>query len=66
VGEWTDTDGDISQDEAVRALGGLNFLFFDEALRVMPQVEVVRPLGEVTLRSHVKRETYYLMVSTEF
>jgi hypothetical protein len=66
VGEWTDTDGDISQDEAVRALGGLNFLFFDEALRVMPQVEVVRPLGEVTLRSHVKRETYYLMLSTEF
>ena len=29
------------------------------------QVELVRPIGDVTARSHVKRETYYMMLSAE-
>jgi hypothetical protein len=63
AGEWVDTDLDVSKDETVRGLGGVNLLLFDGAYRIMPQVDVVRPLGEVGARSQVKRETYYLMIS---
>lgn len=63
VGEWADTDLELSRDETVRAVAGLNLLLFDGAYRVMPQVELVRPLGEVGARSQVKRETYTLMLS---
>jgi hypothetical protein len=66
AGEWVDTDGEVKGDEAVRGVLGFNFLFWEDRLHVMPQVEVVRPLGEVGPRSEVKRETYYLLLSTEF
>jgi hypothetical protein len=65
AGEWVDTDLDLGEDEALRGVGGLNLLLFDGAYRVMPQVEIVRPLGEVSARSHVKRETYYILLTAE-
>lgn len=65
AGEWVDTDLDLGEDETARGLGGLNVLLFDGAYRIMPQVEIVRPLGQVSARSQVKRETYYLMLSVE-
>jgi hypothetical protein len=66
VGEWVDTDDEVEGDEAARAVLGFNLLFFADRLRVMPQVEVVRPLGTVEARSQVKRETYYLMLSMQY
>lgn len=65
AGEWADTDLDLGEDETVRGVGGLNLLLFDGAYRVMPQVEIVRPLGEVSARSQVKRETYYILLTAE-
>ena len=38
-------------------------VLFGEHLRVMPQVEVVRPLGTTSFRSQPERESYYLLVS---
>jgi hypothetical protein len=65
AGEFVDTDLDLEEDEALRGVGGLNLLLFDGAYRVMPQVEIVRPLGEVSQRSYVKRETYYILLTAE-
>jgi hypothetical protein len=65
AGEWVDTDLDLAEDERVRGLGGINLLLFDRAYRIMPQVEIVRPLGAVSARSDVKRETYYVLLSAE-
>jgi hypothetical protein len=65
AGEWADTDLDLGEDETMRGLGGINVLLFDGAYRIMPQVEIVRPLGEVSARSQVKRETYHVMLTAE-
>jgi hypothetical protein len=65
AGEWADTDLDLGEDETARGLGGINLLLFDGAYRIMPQVEIVRPLGEVSARSQVKRETYYILLTAE-
>lgn len=62
--EWTDTDLDVSQDEAIRGLLGVNLLAF-EVLRIMPYVEVVRPLGTVGARSQLSYENYALAVSLQ-
>lgn len=64
VGEWLDTDTDVSEDEAVRGVVGVNVLWGPH-LRLLPQVEVVRPLGDVGARSHVASERYYLVVAVE-
>ena len=63
--EWLDTDLDFSQDEAARLVLGVNLLAWDGMLRLMPQVELVRPLGEVGPRSRVASETVALMVTGE-
>jgi hypothetical protein len=65
AGEWVDTDLDIGEDETARGLGGLNLLLFDGAYRILPQVEIVRPLGDVGPRSQVKRETYSIVLTAE-
>ena len=65
AGEWVDTDVDLGEDETLRGLGGLNLLLFDGAYKVMPQVEIVRPLNEISARSQVKRETYYILLIAE-
>jgi hypothetical protein len=64
VFEWTDTDTSYGQDESVRAVLGMSLTFHGEALRVMPQVEVIRPVGKVGARSEVAAENYYVLVST--
>jgi hypothetical protein len=63
--EWMDTDTEYEKDERVRAVGGLSWNYKKNALRIMPQVEVTRPLGGAAVRGEVARETYYLLVSAE-
>ena len=65
VFEWMDTDTEYSQDETVRAVIGLSWNYRKNFLRVMPQVEIIRPLGEASTRSEVASETYYVMVATD-
>lgn len=43
-GEWLDSNLEYSRSEAVRFVGGVNILWHKTALRLMPQLEVVRPL----------------------
>lgn len=63
--EWVDTDLDVAQDETLRVVAGLNLLW-RKWFRLLPQVEVTRPLGsEVTARSQLKSEKYYLMLAVE-
>ncbi len=49
-GEWTDADIEYSGDDAVRVAIGANVLW-KKSFRVMPQVELIRPLGTVTERN---------------
>jgi hypothetical protein len=63
--EWADTDLEYEKDERVRAVGGLSWNYQKNALRVMPQVEITRPLGDADARGEVATETYYLLVSAE-
>jgi hypothetical protein len=63
--EWMDTDTEYEKDERVRAVGGLSWNYKKNVLRVMPQVEVARPLGGADIRGEVARETYYLLASAE-
>lgn len=46
-GEWTDADIEFSGNDAARLAFGVNVLW-KKSFRVMPQVELVRPLGTVT------------------
>jgi hypothetical protein len=63
--EWTDTDTEYEKDERVRAVGGLSWNYKKNLLRVMPQVEIARPLGGADVRGEVAGETFYVLVSTE-
>lgn len=62
AGEWVDTDLDLAEDEALRVLIGVNLLWLSR-LRIMPRIELVRPLGQVGARSYVSSETYALVLS---
>jgi hypothetical protein len=62
-GEWVDADTRYTQSEAVRVVAGLNLLW-SKYLRVLPQVELIRPMGPVGEGTPwVESETYYLMLS---
>lgn len=63
--EWLDTDADYGEDESVRAVAGINILW-NESLRLMPFVEVVRPVGTVSARSQLPYETYACALSLAF
>jgi hypothetical protein len=63
--EWMDTDTEYEKDERVRAVAGLSWNYKKGFLRVMPQVEITRPLGGADVRGEVARETFYVLVSTE-
>ncbi|HKU44696.1 MAG TPA: porin [Polyangiales bacterium] len=63
--EWMDSDTEYEKDERIRAVAGLSWNFKKNALRIMPQVELTRPLGEADARGEVASETYYLLVSAE-
>jgi Phosphate-selective porin O and P len=63
LGEYADADGDYSGSEAVRAIAGLNVVVLDGHLRVMPQVEIVRPLGTASAQNPwLSSEAYYVML----
>jgi len=47
-GEWTDADIEFSGNDAARLAFGVNLLW-KKSFRVMPQLELVRPLGTVTV-----------------
>ncbi len=64
-GEFADADADFSRTEAVRVIVGANLLVGDH-VRVMPQVELVRPLGTAsTLSPWSSGETYTLMLTAQ-
>jgi hypothetical protein len=65
VGEWSDTDLDLSEDETVRAVLGVNLVAWQGLFRVLPQVELIRPLGDVTVRSQLETTTFYLLLSLQ-
>ena len=65
LGEWFDTDLEVSQDEALRLQAGCNLLWREETVRLMPQVTFYLPLGNVRGRSYVQSESYTLVVSVE-
>ncbi|TPV97158.1 MAG: hypothetical protein B7733_01065 [Myxococcales bacterium FL481] len=63
--EWADSHHVYSQSEALRVIGGFNVLW-TEYLRVLPQVELVRPVGHASRYNRwAARETYYLLVSLQ-
>jgi hypothetical protein len=63
--ECADAHADYSNTEAVRAIAGLNVIW-NEQLRLMPQVELVRPIsGTSSLHPWPAGETYYLMLSAQ-
>jgi hypothetical protein len=63
--EWLDPDTDYTQDEQVRAVGGLSWNYQKNILRIMPQIELTRATGDASARSEIASETYYLMVAAE-
>ncbi len=63
LAEYIDADGDYSGSEALRAIVGLNVVTLDGHLRVMPQVEIVRPLGTASAQNPwLASEAYYVML----
>ncbi|MEE9382232.1 MAG: porin [Nannocystaceae bacterium] len=65
VAEWADSDTSFLQSESLRVVLGFNLLWTDN-LRVMPQIELVRPLGTVSEYSRwVQEETYSLLLSLQ-
>lgn len=62
-GEWTDADIEFSGDDALRLALGMNVLW-KKSFRVMPQFELIRPLGTVTERnSWVATDRFTLIFS---
>jgi hypothetical protein len=65
LGEYADSDSELSRTEAVRTVIGCNLRLADR-LRVMPQVEIVRPLGTAAqINPWLSSETYYLMMTAQ-
>jgi hypothetical protein len=63
LGEYADADSEFSRTEAVRAVIGCNLRVADH-LRVMPQVEIIRPVGTAaTVNPWSSGETYYVMMT---
>jgi Phosphate-selective porin O and P len=63
--EWADADLEYGQSEIVRTVIGCNLTWRKTTLRVMPQVELLRPLGTNAEQLWTKREAYFVMVSSE-
>lgn len=61
--EWADRSLEYSGSEAMRYVFGVNALWRQEYLRVMPQVEIIRPAGDIARALWHKSETYYLLIS---
>jgi len=66
LGEYAEANAEYSRTEAVRMVAGLNFRVA-ERLRIMPQVDIVRPLGTAAaINPWQSSETYYVMLVAEF
>jgi hypothetical protein len=63
--EYADADSEFARTEALRAIAGINLLWSDY-LRIMPQVELIRPVGGTSsLHPWPAGETYYVMLSAQ-
>lgn len=63
--EYADAHAKYLQTEAVRVVGGTNVILFEQ-LRIMPQLEVVNPLGQVSeFNPWAAKTAYYLLLSLE-
>jgi hypothetical protein len=62
-GEWADSDLEFSQSEAIRVVAGLNWLWRDRTIRVMPQVEFVRPIDPTATNLWPASDAFYVMFS---
>lgn len=61
LGEYAEADAEFSRTEAIRAVVGVNLRVADR-LRVMPQVELRRPIGTAAdINPWSERERYYVM-----
>jgi hypothetical protein len=64
-GEYADANADNSQTEAIRTIIGINLLLYED-LRILPQVEIIRPLGEVSsYNPWVAEENFYILLSLQ-
>jgi len=63
LAEWADTNISVSENDAMRIVGGINLLW-RKRFRVMPQAEFIRPFG-VTDNPWNNKDTYYVMFSLE-
>ncbi|MEM7157661.1 MAG: porin [Myxococcota bacterium] len=61
LAEWTDIDIGVSQNDAVRAVAGVNLLW-RKRFRIMPQAEFIRPMGVIG-NPFVEKDTYYVMLA---
>lgn len=65
LGEYADADSEYSHTEAARVIAGFN-LRVAEHLRVMPQIELVRPIGTAAaINPWRSSETYYVMMTAQ-
>ncbi len=64
-GEWTDSNLEFSESEVTRIVAGLNLLWREQTFRIMPQVEIVRPLTPGDDTVWTEKESYYVMFSGE-
>jgi hypothetical protein len=60
-GEWVDSNLEFSRSEAVRFVAGINGLWQSDVFRVMPQLELIRPLRSNADSLWVARETFYVL-----
>lgn len=61
--EWADTNLEVSENDAVRSVAGLN-LIWRKRFRIMPQAEFIRPLGVID-NPWNERDRYYVMLSLQ-
>ena len=61
LAEWTDIDIGVSQNDAVRAVAGVNVIW-RKRFRIMPQAEFIRPMGVIG-NPFVEKDTYYIMLA---
>lgn len=64
-GEYADANSDITQTEAIRTIIGINLLCYED-YRVLPQLEIIRPIGEVSsYNPWITGESFYVLLSLQ-
>lgn len=64
VGDYADTDTEVSEDETLRVIAGIN-LRYRKSVRVMPQLAIIQPIGQRSARSQLAEELYQVVLSVE-